>query len=93
MSITIIGGNDGMVKNYKNLCEQYKCKVKVFTQPCTKMRKQLGATDLLILFTNTVSHKMVKSALASSCCESANIVRSHSSSMASLKEILDKHVV
>lgn len=89
MSITIIGGNDCMVKNYKDLCKAYRCKAKVFTQPSGQMRKQIGSPDLLILFTSTVSHKMVKCALAATKCP--NIVRSHSSSMASLKDILENH--
>lgn len=85
MSIAIVGGNDCMVREYKKLCKEYNCKAKVFTQPAG-IKKQVGSPDLLILFTNTVSHKMVKCALASVKCD--NIVRSHSSSMASLREIL-----
>ncbi|OOB80543.1 MAG: hypothetical protein BEN19_04410 [Epulopiscium sp. Nuni2H_MBin003] len=88
MKVIIIGGNDCMVDNYKNLCKQYKCKVKVFTQPFTK--KQIGNPDLLILFTNTVSHKMIHCALSAG--KQNEVVRSHSSSMSALRDILDKHV-
>lgn len=92
MSIAIIGGNDCMVKEYKDLCKQYRCKAKVFTQPCG-IKKQVGSPDLLILFTNTVSHKMVKCALAATNGKCSNVVRCHSSSMAALREILEKHAV
>ncbi len=91
MSIAIIGGNDCMVREYKNLCKEYKCKAKVFTQP-DGIKKQVGSPDLLILFTNTVSHKMVKCALTAVNGKCSNIVRCHSSSKAALKEILDTHV-
>lgn len=92
MSITIIGGNDCMANNYKSLCKQYKCKAKVFTQPSGQMRKQIGNPDILILFTNTVSHKMIHCALSAVNGKESNIVRCHSSSMSALKEILEKHV-
>ena len=55
------------------------------------MRCQLGSPDLMILFTHTVSHKMGQCAMAN-ICEKTCIVRSHSSSMASLSEILKEHV-
>lgn len=90
MSITIVGGNDCMVKEYKNLCKSYNCKAKVFTQP-GGIKRQMGSPDLLILFTNTVSHKMVHCALAAANGKCRQVVRSHSSSMSALKEILEQH--
>ena len=90
MSIAIIGGNDCMVKEYKNLCKDYSHKVKVFTQPSSQMKKQIGSPDLVIFFTNTVSHKMVKCAL-SATSNYAEIVRCHSSSITALKEILESY--
>ena len=32
MSGVIVGGHDRMVSQYKKICKEYKCKVKVFTQ-------------------------------------------------------------
>ncbi|MFI3326934.1 MAG: DUF2325 domain-containing protein [Clostridia bacterium] len=90
MSIAIIGGNDCMVREYKELCKQFKCKAKVFTQ-CEGIKKQVGSPDLMILFTNTVSHKMVKCALTATKGKCNNVVRCHSSSKAALKEILEQH--
>ncbi len=93
MSITIIGGNDCMVRDYKNLCKEYRCKAKVFTQPSNQLRRQMGAPDLLILFTNTVSHKMIKTALAATNGSSSEVIRCHSSSITALKEILEQYAV
>lgn len=93
MSITIIGGNDCMVRDYKNLCKEYSCKAKVFTQPSNQMRRQMGAPDLLILFTNTVSHKMIKTALSATSGKNSEVVRCHSSSLSALKDILEQYVV
>ena len=63
MSIVIIGGHDRMVRQYHDICKAHKCKAKVFTQMTGDLKKQVGRPDLFVLFTNTVSHKMVKCAL------------------------------
>jgi hypothetical protein len=54
--------------------------------------KDIGTPDLLILFTNTVSHKMIRCALCDTKGQEMKIARSHSSSMAALKNILEEHV-
>ena len=59
MSIVIVGGHDRMVGQYKKISKSYKCKCKVFTQMEADFGKKIGCPDLLVLFTNTVSHKMV----------------------------------
>lgn len=61
MSIVIIGGHERMETQYKQICKQYKCKAKVFTKMKTDLKNKIGSPDLLILFTSTVSHKMVES--------------------------------
>ena len=63
MSVVIIGGHDRMVTQYKKICKTYNCKAKVFTQMSASLDKQIGTPDLLVLFTNTVSHKMIRCAL------------------------------
>lgn len=88
MSIVIIGGHDRMVCQYKKICKKYKCKAKVFTQMSGNLKEQLGTPDLFILFTNTVSHKMVKCALAEAEKNDIEVIRSHSSSSSALTEIL-----
>lgn len=56
-----------------------------------RLRDKIGCPDLLVLFTNTVSHKMLKSALSEVKGQSTIVARSHSSSMAALKGILEEH--
>ena len=90
MSIVIVGGHDRMVCTYKEICKQHKCKAKVFTHMPANFKTMVGKPDLLILFTNTVSHKMVVSALQA--VEKDTIIeRSHSSSACALKDILLEH--
>ena len=90
MSIVIVGGNEGMVRQYKDLCKEYSCKVKVYPKSNGGI-KDIGCPDLLVLFTNTVSHKMVRCALNETKGSNTIVARSHSSSIAALKNILDEH--
>ncbi len=48
---------------YESICKEYGYKAKIYTKENGSFKKKLGCPDLLILFTNTVSHKMVTSAL------------------------------
>ena len=64
MSIVIIGGNERMVCQYTDICKDYGYKAKVFPKENGAIRKKIGCPDLMVLFTNTVSHKMVRCAVA-----------------------------
>ncbi len=89
MSIVIVGGHDRMVDTYKEICKKHKCKAKVFTQMSANFQTMVREPDLLILFTNTVSHKMIIGALQAVANEKTVIERSHRSSGSALKEILE----
>ena len=93
MSVVIIGGHDRMVCQYKKICKQFKCKAKVFTQMPASLGKQIGSPDLIVLFTNTVSHRMVNCAVTEAKRKNINLVRCHTSSAAALKQILEETVV
>ena len=92
MSVVIIGGHDRMVSQYKKICKNYNCKAKVFTQMSASLDKQIGRPDLLVLFTNTVSHKMIRCALDEVNEQETEIVRCHTGSGTALTEILMHHV-
>ena len=91
MSVVIIGGHDRMVSQYKKICKDYQCKAKVFTQMCAGLDKQIGRPDLLVLFTNTVSHKMVITASQEAKKNNIPIARIHTSSATALRSVLDEH--
>ena len=88
MSVVIIGGNECMVCQYEKICKKHGCKAKVFVKEKSGFSKQIGTPDLMILFTNTVSHKMVKCAITEAEKCNADIVRCHTSSGTALNEIL-----
>ena len=91
MSIVIIGGNECMVCQYEKICKDYGCKAKVFAKEKGCLRKKLGNPDLMILFTNTVSHKMVNTAVAEAKKNRIRIARTHSSSATALTDVLETY--
>ena len=90
MSVVILGGNECMVREYKELCREYQCKAKVYPKMSNAM-KNIGSPDLLVLFTNTMSHKMVHCAMNEAKGKNLHIVYSHASSKAALRSILEEH--
>ena len=74
----------------KKVCKSFNCKAKIFTQMSATLSKQIGNPDVLVLFTNTVSHKMVKTALDEVDSTRTDVVRCHTSSKNALTEILEQ---
>lgn len=92
MSVVIVGGNERMERRYKDLCESYRCQAKVFTKPRGGLRDKLGSPDLMIFFTDTMSHKMLNGAISELKGQDTIIEHCRSSSLSALKTVLEKHV-
>lgn len=90
MSVVILGGNECMERRYMDLCRDYQCQAKVITK-ASGLKNKLGRPDLLIFFTNTMSHKMLQGALSELKGTDAVIERCHTSSLSALRCILQKH--
>ncbi len=90
MSVVIVGGHECMEGKYRDLCKEYHCKAKVFTKKSGKMA--IGSPDLMVFFTDTVSHKMVKNA-KDAVNGSTIIEHCKSSSASALRGILEQYAV
>ncbi len=77
-----------MTRQYEKVCRYYGYKAKGFPKENGSFRKQVGNPNLLVLFTNTVSHKMVKTALDVAKKKQIPVERLHSSSIAALDNML-----
>lgn len=93
MSVVIIGGNERMVCQYADICKCHGCKAKIFAKEHGSVRKKIGCPDLLILFTNTVSHKMVNTAIQEAKRNNIPVARIHSISASALHSVLEEHCV
>ena len=92
MSVVIVGGNERMICQYEDICKGFVCKAKVFAKEKGAMKKKIGVPDLMILFTNTVSHKMVICAVQEAKKNNVPVVRIHSSSASALQQALTEHL-
>lgn len=88
MSIVLVGGHDRMHSEYKNVCKRFGHNIKIFTQMKTNFSKRIGEPDGMIIFTNTVSHKMVKAASVEAKRSNVNVVRCHTSSKSALENTI-----
>ena len=87
MSVVILGGNERMEKIYMNICKEYGYKAKVFTKENGSFKKQIGKPDLMIFFTNTVSHKMITVASKEAKRNNIPVEKVHTSSIFALHNI------
>lgn len=93
MSIVIIGGHDRMHCKYREICKNFGCKCKVFTQCPANFQNQIGSPDVIIVFTGTVAHKMLNVAIKQAGKTGAKLKHCHSSSACALKEVLAEHMM
>lgn len=93
MSVVVVGGNDRMATRYKDICKSYNCKAKVFTQMPADFDSKLGSPDLMVVFTNTCSHKMVTRVNQRSQKLNIPVARIHCASAAALKSVLEQYCV
>jgi len=88
MSVAIVGGHDRMVRRYREICERAGCSSKVFTQPRGDLAQAIGCPDLIVLFTEAVSHGMARQARTLAAANRITLVRSHCGSCNALRNIL-----
>ncbi len=93
MSVVIIGGNERMERTYKDVCTAFGCKSKVLTKESGAIKKKIGQPDLMVVFTGTVSHKMLLSASQEAKKHSTCIEHLRSGSVSALEYVLKKHCV
>lgn len=67
-----------------------QCKAKVYAK-MTNALKDFGSPDLIVLFTSTMSHKMLRSVMNEAKKQDLNIARCSRSSISALKDILAQH--
>ena len=91
MSVVVVGGNDRMATRYKEICCSFNCRAKVFTQMPADFESKLGNPDLVVLFTNTCSHKMAHTVDRHAGKQSFQVAKVHNASANALKSVLQKY--
>ena len=91
LSVVVVGGNDRMATRYKEICRSFNCKAKIFTQMPADFENKLGTPDLMVVFTNTCSHKMALSVSRKSEKNDIPVARIHNASANALKSVLEQY--
>lgn len=90
MSIILVGGHERMEEDYREIGSTKGHRVKVYTKMTTRFDKTIGSPDGIILFTNTVSHKMVLTAIKEAKRKNIPVIRCHSSSKEALNGAINQ---
>ncbi|MBO6231211.1 MAG: DUF2325 domain-containing protein [Ruminiclostridium sp.] len=91
MSVVVVGGNDRMAGKYKEICGNYRCKAKVFTQMPADFENKIGTPDLVVMFTNTCSHKMANQVNRKAEKHCFPVAKIHNASVNALKTVLEQY--
>ena len=91
MSVVILGGNECMVRKYKDLCREYRYSAKVIPKMGGTLKGRVGNPDLLVVLTDTISHKMLQNALNETKGRTTAVRRCRSSSLSALRDVLETH--
>ena len=91
MSVVIVGGHKLMECRYKRICEEYNCSARIFTECAGQLQCKIGSPDLIVLFTNPVSHTMAKVAKNKAAQDNILLVQSHCGSSNALRVILENN--
>lgn len=78
-----------MVRQYNDICKEFAWDSKVYTQPKGNLENMIGNPNLIILFTNPVSHAMAKAARSRAAQNKIPLVQSHCGSGKALRSILE----
>ena len=91
MSVVILGGNECMERNYRNLCRDYRHEAKVMIKTVGGVKGKLGHPDMVIFFTGALSHKMLQGAMRELKGRDVIIEHCPTSSVSALRRVLEKY--
>ena len=88
MSIVLVGGHERMARKYCEIADQEGHSLKIFSKMPASFEKKIGTPDAIVIFTNEVSHKMVKIAQNKAKKLCIPVLKSHTGSGSSLRKVM-----
>ncbi len=89
MTAAIIGGMDRLQPHYRKTAKKAGFRLKMFTGKENSINGRLGKIDLMIIFTNKISHTTRKNAFDAAKAENIPVLMCHSCGVSTLKECLE----
>ncbi|HIC91932.1 MAG TPA: DUF2325 domain-containing protein [Syntrophaceae bacterium] len=85
MCIALIGGMDRLERHYIAEAERFGIDLKVFTKPKTEMPSKIKNVDVMLIFTNKVSHHAKKKAINIAKSKNIPVFMYHSCGICTLR--------
>ncbi|NJB69123.1 ribosomal protein L30E [Desulfobaculum xiamenense] len=90
MCAAVIGGMDRLKRNYILTARELGIDLKVFTGKENSIAPKLGKPDLVVVFTNQVSHKARREVATYAKANDIRLHLSHSCGVSSLRNCLEQ---
>lgn len=90
MCAALVGGMDRLKREYMNEAKRRGVKLKCYTGKERTISGSLGNVDLVVMFTNKVSHKARKDVLTATRSKDIPVVMKHSCGISTLRDCLEK---
>ena len=88
MCVALIGGMDRLERQYMDEAEKFGIDLKVFTKPEKGMTSKIKNVDVVVIFTNKVSHKAKKEVMNVAKAKDIPVFMYHSCGVCTLRDCL-----
>ena len=89
MSLVVVGGNERMKRDYIQLAKNRGYKAKVVLNMSSRVKRSIGSPDAIVIFTSTVSHKLMASVETQAKKQDIPIIRNKNNSKFAFEQSLD----
>ena len=89
MSLVVVGGNERMKRDYIQLAKNRGYKAKVVLNMSSRVKRSIGSPDAIVIFTSTVSHKLMASVETQAKKQDIPIIRNKYNSKFAFEQSLD----
>lgn len=89
MSIALIGGMDRLERHYRQEAARSGVELRVFSQSENNIAAKLKRFDVLVIFTNKVSHRVRNEAMAAARLNDIPVFQFHSCGVCTLRDCLN----
>lgn len=88
MCVTLIGGMDRLKSDYVAAAREHGCRLKCITRNEPNFVEKIGKPDMLIIFTNKISHEARRKAADVGRSRGISVRLAHSCGVSTLRECL-----
>jgi hypothetical protein len=89
MCIALIGGMDRLDKHYMEVAKQAGFSLQIFTRSQTNIAAKLKKADVMVIFTNKISHRVKFEAMSAAKAHGIPVIMQHSCGVCTLRSCLE----